>query len=171
MICFIIGIIVFVITFFMILHFEKSFGKALGNAIFCGGFTVILVGMFVWLPVQTICSNPKNIDNPNYQMVTIKENKLIALSEGNGSESNKYVSVSTPSRGSLRYSYIYETDAGYMNNKIISDYVFVKYIKEDETPKVVTWTLHFSNPVKDFLFNVFNTYYTLYIPEGSIILN
>lgn len=108
-------------------------------------------------------------DSPSEgQVNTVKETELIALQDNltiNGAAFlfSGYIDEE------LQYLYLYDNGYGMQYNNIKAKNCYIKYT--NDTPRVVEWTLSNNNNVINHLFCPQKTYYTFYVPEGSVIEN
>lgn len=165
----IIGIlaIVFMIGFLIYEHHEcdlslSSFGFSLLMAA-VGGIIgllacIITMGIFMVMPEDT-----KVVE---YGTKT----ELVALKDNFQTEGSAFLFSSVVNE-ELKYTYIYNTEMGLTTNSISANDAYVKYIGEDEIPYIQAWTKCPKSAIIKWLFYPGAIYYTIYLPENSVIEN
>lgn len=71
----------------------------------------------------------------------------------------------------LKYIYFYESPRGITYGEIDADDAYIHYISVGETPRIQEWKEYSKSNFKNWLFGIERTYYTIYLPEGSVIEN
>ena len=71
----------------------------------------------------------------------------------------------------LKYIYFYESPRGITYGEIDADDAYIHYISAGETPRIQEWKEYSKSNFKNWLFSIERTYYTIYLPEGSVIEN
>lgn len=162
-ICIIIGIIVGVAVIWSDWGF--SIGETFLGAI-CGGFIGTLVGLIILLIgmgwFETVPNSEKNIvHDEQIEVLALKDNFNI---EGSGFLLSMYVEED------LKYVYVYnDSERGMAADKIDADYAYIKYIEDNEQPYIQKWHEESKNRFIEWLFKPGYTYYTIYLPQGSVI--
>ena len=97
--------------------------------------------------------------------------ELVALKDNFQVEGSRFLFSSVVNE-KLKYTYIYDTNMGMTTGSVDADKTYIEYIGEDEIPYIQTWIKRPKNTVFEKLFlSKEGTYYTIYLPEGSIIEN
>ena len=76
------------------------------------------------------------------------------------------------SESGMKYTYLYNDEGrGIANKSVPADKSYINYVKDEETPHVVTNDMTYKNPILNGLLWPIGTYteYYFYVPEGSII--
>ena len=104
--------------------------------------------------------------------ITVQETtQLIAMKDNIGIEGYHFL-TSGYVEDELKYYYIYEDgQRGMTTGNVKADRAYIKYIAEGKTPYMEKWEQTTANKVADWLFMPDETYYTFYLPEGSVIEN
>lgn len=69
------------------------------------------------------------------------------------------------------YIYNYDTDVGIISDKEDVTRSYIKYIDEGETLRLVSWYTKSKSKIVSFTIDTKTSYYTFYIPEGSILVD
>ncbi len=122
-------------------------------------------GLFIWVIASMVISAIV----PTLSVIPDATYPLTALSVSINEPS--YLLRSTSSKGSIQYSYIYESEQGYHAETIPGKNCYIKYVKDNF--RVERCKLTFRNKICRFLFSYLgdNYLYRFYIPEGSIVSN
>lgn len=161
-------IIVAVVAFVIGFAYEKvewrgSFGGSLCAGTLCSAATTLIVMVVMLLTTITFYVSDAPT-TPAFQERT----DLIALKDANMSYIRRGYANDI-----LKYTYIYkEEDKGLATNSIPANYSYINYLDEDEQPYVIKTIYQFKNPIARFFLidSLLNTEYSVYIPEGSIIV-
>lgn len=69
------------------------------------------------------------------------------------------------------YIYNYDTDIGIISDREDVTRSYIKYIDKGETPRLVNWYTKSKSKIVSFAIDTKTSYYTFYIPEGSILVD
>lgn len=142
----------------------------IGGAIL-GGITGIVFDFVIFLVVGLICFGIMSCyDEAKCDVIYDTKTELIALKDDGMISGHSFLGSGYIDE-ELKYVYIYEDPVkGMKAEKVDADYAYIKYIEENETPYIQSWHMEPKNGFVDFMIGDFaNTYYTIYLPEGSVI--
>lgn len=143
-----------------------------GGAIL-GGILGLLISLLVFLVGGLICMGIMSCyDEAKCETIYGEKPELVALVDNSMMSGHSYLG-SGYFNENLKYVYLYEDPVkGMKAEKIDADYAYIKYISENETPYIQPWCNEPKNGFMNFMFGDFaTTYYTIYLPEGSVITN
>ena len=165
---YVIGVICLAVFAWSIYFFYDSDG-ILGAIL--GGLAGILFDFLIFFFAGLICYVIMSCyDDAKCDVVYDTKTELVALKDdgmifGHSFLGSGYIDEE------LKYVYIYEDPVkGMKADRVDADYAYIKYIDENENPYIQSWHMEPKNGFVNFMIGDFaNTYYTIYLPEGSII--
>lgn len=165
----IIGILAIAFMVGFLIHEHRDWGisfSSLGLSLLvaaAGAMIGLLACLFAMCVFTAMPEDTKVVEyGPEIELVALKDNFQV--------EGSAFLFSSVVDEN-LKYTYIYDTDMGMTTGSIDANDAYIKYIGEDETPYIQTWTKRPKNAVFKWLFYPEATYYTIYLPEGSVIEN
>ena len=165
----IIGILAIIFMVCFLIYEHRYWGISFGT--FCFSLLVAatgaLIGLFAcFIAMGIFMTMPEDTKVVEYSTKT----ELVALKDNFQVEGSAFLYSSVVNE-ELKYTYIYDTEMGLTTDSISADDVYIKYVGEDETPYIQAWTKRPKNVIFKWLFYSEATYYTIYLPEGSVIEN
>lgn len=165
----IIGILAIAFMVGFLIHEHRDWGLSFGS--FGLSLLVAVAGAFVGFlaclfAMVIFIAMPEDTKVVEYGAKT----ELVALKDNFQVEGSAFL-LSSVVNEELKYTYIYDTEMGLTTDSISADDAYIKYIGEDETPYIQTWAKQPKNIIFKWLFYPETTYYTIYLPEGSVIEN
>lgn len=142
----------------------------IGGAIL-GGVLGVLVDFLIFILCGLLCMGVMSCyDEAKCDVIYGEKTELVALTDNAMVSGHSYLG-SGYFNENLKYVYIYEDPVkGMKAEKVDSDYADIKYIGENEVPYIQSWHNEPKNGFVNFMFGDFaTTYYTIYLPEGSVI--
>ena len=133
------------------------------------GFLVgLLCGFLLLLFGNAFCSC---ITEKDMVIDTIETTELIALKDNYTLEGEAFLFSSTINED-LTYTYLYNIpNKGITTESIKATNAYLNYISENEKPYIQKITEIPRSKILYYLFLCDNTYYSIYLPQGSIIEN
>lgn len=165
------GLVVFVVLFIVFLRTEGWCGATLG---FSFGYSLMSLLLAFAISLLLTIFVPQSVvgevERTETQLIALKDNIAI-----DGYCGGRYVY-----RGyfneELQYTYLYEAEGkGITSGQCDADKTYINYIKENETPKLITVKYNITNPIWNFftcndMLEAHMRYeYYLYVPEGSVV--
>lgn len=128
---------------------------------FALGMTVLVVGGLSYNDVPA--ENRESIIVEDHELIALRDNFNI---EGHGFLFSSYIDED------LYYVYLYEGPRGITSGKVKAENTYIKYLEnEDETPYIIKYMEQHKNHFLNHLWFWGETYYTIYLPQGSVIEN
>lgn len=142
--------------------FDGAIGSLMSLFIgFLIGFAVLLIGTGFY----------DSVPAENRETVIGEDHELIALRDNFNTEGHGFL-FSSHIDEDLYYIYLYEGPRGITNGKVKADNTYIKYLEnEDETPYIVKCMEQHKNHFLNHLWAWGEVYYTIYLPQGSVIEN
>lgn len=165
---YIIGIICLVV--FIASIYQGWDFDGIGGA-FLGAVFGILIDFLIFIFIGLICMGVMSCyDEAKCDVVYDTKTELIALKDDAMVSGHSYLGSGYIDED-LKYVYIYEDPVkGMKAEKVDADYAYIKYIAENEAPYIQSWHMKPKNGFVNFMIGDFcTTYYTIYLPEGSVI--
>lgn len=126
------------------------------------GSTGLLVGFLIMLCAQPLFFNTQ------YDEQLVETIELTALEDNFGVQGSAYL-FSTQIDSELKYTYLYKSTRGLTTGTIDADDA---YLRDDaKSPRIEIYKEHHPNVILDWLFWPGDTFYVIYVPEGSIVTN
>lgn len=169
MIIIVIGIIAFILFFFIICKDDELDPDTLKTSIIGSIIVSASIGVMALIVGQGIVQNTTTFDDlvvaesgPRTELIALKDNYQI-----NG----KSFIFSTTINSELEYNYLYNTAIGITSGSVKASEAYIQYIGVNETPYIQIKTLRNKNKLLNWLFNYNFDVYVIYLPEGSVIEN
>lgn len=164
-ICGIIGIIICLVIDWI--NYKKYDASTFGFGVI-GGLIGILLGLLASFVISAIVS----CGVAETQVVNKTETQLVAL-EDNYQVNGRYYTHRGYYGEELKYTYLFETEKGITSNSVPAKNTYIKYIKENEKPKIETHTYNISNEILQFItLDGITQYdeYIIYVPYGTVLV-
>lgn len=165
----IIGILAIAFMVGFLIHEHCSWGISFSS--FVLSLLVAAAGAFIGLLACVITMGIFMVMPEDTKVVEYgTKTELVALKDNFQVEGSAFLFSSVVNE-ELKYTYIYDTEMGLTTNSISANYAYIKYVGEDETPYIQTWAKRPKSAIIKWLFYPEAVYYTIYLPEGSVIEN
>lgn len=130
------------------------------------------IGLFLGLIVLLVGTSFYNsVPAENRETVIVEDHELIALRDNFNTEGRGFI-FSSYIDEDLYYVYLYEGFHGITSGKVKATNTYIKYLEnEDETPYILKCTEQHKNHFLNHLWLWGATYYTIHLPQGSVIEN
>lgn len=131
-------------------------------------FIGLILGLMVLLVGTSFYDS---VPEENRETIIVEDHELIALRDNFNTEGCGFI-FSSYIDEDLYYVYLYEGSRGITNNKVRAENTYIKYLEnEDETPYILKYQEQHKNHFLNNLWLWGETYYTIYLPQGSVIEN
>lgn len=164
-------IILIVLTVLLILFFVGFIEDDWSCAILLS-----IVGAFIALILGGLCCVITSEFYPlsasdKIDIVEDNQIELVALEDNQSIYGSAFL-FSAYIKDELTYNYIYEDPQyGMTTGSVKAEDCFIRYIDENKQPYIQIWHTQPKNKIIDWLFVPEVTYYTIYLPQGSVIEN
>lgn len=131
-------------------------------------FIGLLLGLMVWLVGM---GSFGSVPAENRETIIVEDHELIALRDNFNAEGRGFI-FSSYIDEDLYYVYLYEGPRGITSGKVNAENTYIKYLEnEDETPYILKHQEQHKNHFLNHLWVWGEIYYTIYLPQGSVIEN
>lgn len=149
---------------------HKEWGLDFGSIIF-SIFIGPIIGFFIGAMVMATGNFTLSTLPADARVIEVcGDENIIALKDNFQVNGTAFVFTSVIDEN-LKYSFLYETDMGIKSYSVNANRSYIKYINANETPHVQHWKEVSANKLFNWLFMPGTSYWTFYLPEGSVIEN
>lgn len=132
----------------------------------------LFIGFFLGLIVWCFgASCYETVPAENRESVIVEDYELIALRDNFNTEGRGFI-FSSYIDEDLYYVYLYDGPRGITSGKVKAENTYIKYLESaNETPYILEQREQHKNHFLNHLWVWGETYYTIHLPQGSVIEN